>query len=150
MELKQRLSKKIIRNVLYTGLGQTCSILLLIVITPYMVSKLGIEKYGIWVLIGAIINYVGLIDLGVGTAYVKYIAEYYIKKDYKEINRIVNTGILFYLILGVLILILILKFDFIITNFFKFSQEHKSDFLFVFYGVLIIFVLNSIDRKSVV
>ncbi|MFV1952017.1 MAG: oligosaccharide flippase family protein [Nitrospinota bacterium] len=141
---EQRLSKKIIKNILYTGLGQICSILLLILITPYMVSKLGIERYGIWVLIGAIINYLGLIDLGIGTAYVKHIAEYYIKKDYKEINRIVNTGILFYLILGVLILILLLKFDFIITNFFKFSREHKSDFLFVFYGVLIIFVLSSI------
>ncbi len=54
-------------------------------------------------MVAVLTGYFGLLDFGIGTSFVKYIAEYYTKKDYKSINQIVNTGCIFYSIFAILI-----------------------------------------------
>jgi len=76
----------------------------LFVLTPYILSHVGLEKYGVWSIVGVLISYFGLLDLGVGASYVKYISEYYAGRKYKEINEIVCTGIVFYLIFSIIVI----------------------------------------------
>ncbi len=102
---KTTLSQKIIKNTIFGGTGRLWAILISLLLTPYIVSKLGIGRFGIWAIVSILIGYFGLVDFGVGTSYVKYIAEYHTKKDYQTINKIVNTGFVFYLVVGFTIIL---------------------------------------------
>ncbi len=103
--MTQTLSHKIVRNTIFNIIGRLWGMLVVLFLTPYIIGHIGTEKYGIWALVVVLTGYFGLLDCGVGTSFVKYISEYYTKKDYSGINRIVNTGFLLYAGFGALIVI---------------------------------------------
>ena len=93
---EQNISHKIIRNSVFNILGRAWGALVALFLIPYIIKYIGVERYGVWALVGVLTGYFGLLDFGIGYAFSKYIAEFYAKKDYDEINRIVNTGFVFY------------------------------------------------------
>ena len=97
--------RKIIRNTLYNSTARVLAIVIALILTPYIIHHIGGERYGIWAIIGMVTGYFGLLDLGVETAFVKYISEYHAKKEYQCINRVVNTGIIFYAFLVLVLLV---------------------------------------------
>lgn len=94
---------RIIRNSVFIFLGRTWFLLISLVLTPYLVVRIGNEAYGIWVLVGAFVGYVGLADFGFGTSFVKHIAEYEAKGDQDAVNAVLGAGLLFYSILSIFI-----------------------------------------------
>ncbi|MFH2035965.1 MAG: oligosaccharide flippase family protein, partial [Candidatus Zixiibacteriota bacterium] len=48
-------------------------------------------------------GYFGLLDFGIRSSFVKYISEYYGRKENDKINQVVNTGFIFYFIFGIVI-----------------------------------------------
>ncbi len=123
-------SKKIIKNTLFNSAGFLWSYLLSFALTPYIIHRIGIERFGIWAIANTAINFFVFFDLGIGSSFVKYIAEYNTKKDYKMINQVINTGLAFSLLfcLGICVIFLVLK-SFII-GLLKFSPEIYEDVLF--------------------
>ena len=71
---KQNLSQKIIRNTIFNIIGRGWGILIALFLTPYIISHIGVERYGMWAIIGAVTGYFGLFDFGIGTSFVKYIS----------------------------------------------------------------------------
>lgn len=47
-----------------------------IIYTPIMLRMLGQAEYGIYSLVGSIISYMSIVDLGFGNATIRYIAKY--------------------------------------------------------------------------
>jgi len=94
------LSHKLIRNTLFNFAGRSGAMVVTLLLTPYVVSKLGVRRFGVWSLILVIASYVGLLDLGLKASFVKYVAEYHARRDYEAINRVLNSGLALYLILS--------------------------------------------------
>ena len=46
-----------------------------LVVTPIIVGALGTEQFGIWALIGSILGFIGLLDLGIGPSVIRFAAE---------------------------------------------------------------------------
>jgi O-antigen/teichoic acid export membrane protein len=69
-------------------------------VTPVLVAGLGIRRYGLWALAGVLVNYLGLLDLGVGNAFVRFLAASRGEGDTGRFNGLVRTGILLYLAFG--------------------------------------------------
>ncbi len=135
-------SRKIIRNTIFSSAGLLWSYLLSFLLTPFIIHKIGIEAFGIWAIANTAINFFTFLDPGFGSSYVKYIAEYNTKKEYRTVNNVINTGFVFSLLfcVGVVGVYLLLK-SFII-GFLKFSPERYEDVLFVFFGILMVFIIN--------
>ena len=68
------------------------------VTTPILTRHLGPERYGIWVLVGATIAYVELLDLGFGGAVVSAVARVSAADDQDGLERTLNSA--FFLLLG--------------------------------------------------
>jgi len=81
---------------------------LMLLFTPYFIQKLGTDQYGIWMLVNSIIASIGIVNVGLGDAAIKFISKYRALGDNNNINRIVNTG--FSLSLFFLLVILLLGF----------------------------------------
>ncbi len=94
------LSQKTIKNSAYSFLGYTWPIVFSIFITPVVVKKLGITDFGVYTLVNTIIGFLTLIDLGLNIALVKYISEYYAKKDFISLERLLSSARSLYAIIG--------------------------------------------------
>lgn len=145
------ISEKIIRNTIFNTIGRFWGILVALILTPYIVHHIGVERYGIWAIVGVITGYFGLLDFGVRTSFVKYISEYYTKEDYKSLNEVVNTGFAFYFLFGWAIIIL----GFLLINpllkFFNIPINLYDEALFVFIlGIIIFGVSNALSVFSAI
>ncbi len=97
---------RIIRNTVSNSLNFGFLFLSNLFLLPFIVHSLGnIYFGGIWVIVGALTAYMGLIDLGMGMAFVKFISEYYTKGDEASVQEVVNTGITVYAVVGATLLI---------------------------------------------
>jgi O-antigen/teichoic acid export membrane protein len=77
-------------------------VILSFIMMPVIIYFIGVEEYGIYLLVTALTGYFGLLDLGMGKSLVKFIAEYYVKKDKQKVNEVVNTVFFIYLMVGII------------------------------------------------
>jgi O-antigen/teichoic acid export membrane protein len=77
---------------------------------PFMIHGLGDRAYGLWALVGVVVGYYGMLDLGLSQALGRYVARALARDDLEESNRLVNTGFLIYSLLGLLVFLAALAF----------------------------------------
>jgi|GEM_PF-4956440 len=94
----------IFSNTAYNIASTAVSFLFAYVMTPVILSRLGSEDYGIWVFLGifSINGYFSLLDFGFQGAATKYVAEFISKEDDKKLGEIINSSLLFFLLIGVI------------------------------------------------
>lgn len=93
-------SLSISRNFFWNLSGQSLEITITIITTPYIIYNLGVDLYGLFLIVGITTNYFWFMELGLGQATVKYISEYTAIQDWNEVNKIFWVSIFLYLILG--------------------------------------------------
>ena len=139
---KQDFSYKVVKNTVFNIIGYSWMIIVTLFLTPYIIRHVGIERYGIWVIIGLVTGYFGLLDFGIGQSFVKFISESYTKGDYKGINGIVNTGLWFYSIFGILCIVGGFFFIEPILSFFKIPPYLHNEASFIFLLGIAIFCVS--------
>jgi O-antigen/teichoic acid export membrane protein len=77
-----------------------------LVLTPFILREIGPASYGLWALIGSVTGYGALLDLGISSALIKYVAEYRAKQDYVQARRVVATALWVFSGLGLVVIAL--------------------------------------------
>lgn len=72
----QSRSVRFARNVSWSLVGQGAAAVAAFVFTPYLVHRLGPERYGLFVLLNALAGYLLLLTFGAGNASLKFVAEF--------------------------------------------------------------------------
>lgn len=85
-------SHRILTNTIWSVLSYAWPVLFSILITPIVVTSLGIRDFGVYTFINTVISLLGLLDLGISTAINKYLSEYHAQKDSKKIRDLVGTA----------------------------------------------------------
>ena len=144
--MTQSISHKIIKNTIFNAFGRFWGILVGILLTPYIIRHIGLERYGILTLVGATTGYFGLLDFGIGGSFVKYIAEFYAIKDSGKINQVIVTGFLFYSALAVFLAVVSIFAVKPLALFLKTQPGLYSETVFVFsIGIIIFGVSNALS-----
>jgi O-antigen/teichoic acid export membrane protein len=138
-----RIGHKIVRNTAYNIIGRIWFLGIGIFLTPYIISHIGVERFAVWALVGVITNYFGLLDMGVGSSYVKYISEFHTGKDYPSINKLINTGFAFYAVLALVIIAITLIILNPLIAFLKIPVALHSEARFVFVLAIVIFCASN-------
>jgi O-antigen/teichoic acid export membrane protein len=76
------------------------SIVIGLVMMPFLISTLGKEMYGLWLVISSVVTSYYLLDLGFNQAVTRYVAKYIHQKDSESANKVINTALLLYSSLG--------------------------------------------------
>ncbi len=95
------------------------STLIWLALTPFIIHSLGDVDYGIWVLVGSICGFYGILDLGITTSIVRYVSKYVALDDMEGMNTTVNTCLAMYIILAVLIIVFSIVMAFTFPFFFN-------------------------------
>ena len=92
-------------------------------LTPFILKSIGPSAYGLWAALGSIIGYFGLFDLGMGASTVKFTAEYCAHNRGGDLNKLLNTSIVIYLILGLIITVISLIIAPLIPHIFHLQSD---------------------------
>lgn len=93
---------RLIKNSGFILASQVWFTLLSLIATPYIVRTMGVDSYGVFAILLVFIGYLSYLDLGLGWALIKFVAEHEAKGDEEILQRSVAT-VLFTLILGGLV-----------------------------------------------
>lgn len=116
---EKTISKKIATNTIWMYMGFVVNAIIYLLTIPFFIYKLGVDSYGVFSIVSVVIGYVSLVDFGIGTFLIKFIAEYRVKKEYDKINKMISTSFILYLVLGFIGCGIILIFsDFFVNSLF--------------------------------
>lgn len=86
------------------GLLRAISLILSIVIAflmmPFVIHNLGERWYGLWVIVGSLIGYYGVLDFGLSSACQRFIAKAIHNNEDGEVNTVVNSSFLLFSVLS--------------------------------------------------
>lgn len=87
-----QLKKGAILSYLNIGLTNIIGLIL----TPFIIRSLGDSEYGLYILIGSIIGYISILDLGLNNTIIRYVSKYRAENDKIEEESFLATTMLIY------------------------------------------------------
>jgi O-antigen/teichoic acid export membrane protein len=117
----------------------------MLLVTPYFLNRLGSEKYGQWVLINSLIASLGILNLGLGDATIRYISKYRFSDPSRTV-KIANTTYSFYLAISIIGFIMLFVFLVIEQSFALFIPQDKNNFIQLLKLGLILFCIRLIEQ----
>lgn len=95
-----RLAHRTIQNALFNVGGWIFPVAVSFAFTPYIVRTLGASAYGVLTLVWSVIGYFTFLDLGLGQAVTKFVAEYTGCSDRRAVNHTIGAAVLVSIVLG--------------------------------------------------
>lgn len=93
-------SSKLLKNVFSNWAGFVFNAVIAFFLSPFVVHSLGNTYYGIWVIMMQLTGYLGILELGVRSSIVKYVAEYAARDEKTKLNQIVSSAVSIYFIIA--------------------------------------------------
>ena len=111
-------------------------ILILVIFTPIIISKLGVRDYGIFIFLNTVLTFLGLLDLGIGTATNKHVIEYYSTNQTDRLKKLLYSMNSVYLIMAFVYLFVCITIGLVMQKFFvKPGMEADYFILFLILGL---------------
>ncbi|HVR83584.1 MAG TPA: oligosaccharide flippase family protein [Planctomycetota bacterium] len=97
--LKQRL----LRNTFFNVVGHFWTLLLGLLLTPILISYLGLPEYGLYIVMTSILSWSWILDLGVPTALMRYLSDHAARGDEQRFSECLSTAMVIRIGSGMLI-----------------------------------------------
>ena len=144
--MSHRMSRTITRNALFSAARFIIVSLIVFVVTPYALHKLGSARFAVWALTGVLTTYTRLGDFGMARALIKFVSELDARHDLDAINGTVSSALLIFCAWGLLGWAAFLAVrEFVVTDLFRIPAALHDDAMFVFVGVVSIALLDLIS-----
>ena len=95
-----------------------------LVVTPIIVGALGTEQFGIWALIGSIMGFIGLLDLGIGPSVIRFAAEQRGRGARDETSELTSTAFAIYLVLTLVTMVLAFVLAWLLPHVVEISDQY--------------------------
>src|SRR5260370_25736494 len=99
-----RQGQRFVVNVIWNWIGVAAGLVTVLLLSLYLIRKLGPDGYGVWSLSFALVEYYWFFDLGVRSANVKYVAHYWAKGDREKVGEVISTSVIYACLLSLFIL----------------------------------------------
>jgi O-antigen/teichoic acid export membrane protein len=94
---------------------------------PFLVHRLGDTLYGIWILIISVTGYGALLDFGIRSSIIKYVAQYHAVNDHVRLNRVFNTSLFVYSLIGLVVVGAAFAFSAYFAELFNIASSVEKD-----------------------
>lgn len=123
------MKSKLLANSFSGTVLYAVNIIIAFFISPLFVHILGNHDYGLWELMISLVGYMGILDLGIGPALLRYVAIDYNNDNKSELQRVISSAQIFFMLIGTVtavILILLSFFPHIIVDANKIDLKYFS------------------------
>jgi O-antigen/teichoic acid export membrane protein len=77
-----------------------------LLLTPFFLTELGAQQFGIWVLINTTLQLISAFNFGLGDAIINFVSKDSIKANHKELNKTISTSLFLTSIISVVVVVL--------------------------------------------
>jgi O-antigen/teichoic acid export membrane protein len=89
-----------VRNAAYSLADYVAQPVAMLVAAPFLVHHLGLQQYGLWMLVSTILGGAGTLSTGFGDATLKYVSAYRARKDCAGVERTIRATLSINIVLG--------------------------------------------------
>jgi O-antigen/teichoic acid export membrane protein len=124
------------KNVSATWLGLLVQVAVGFFLSPFILHKLGDNAFSLWVLVFSLTGYYGVLDLGIRSSIVRYVARFAATGDENNLAKFLSTSVAFYVVVSLVVLLLTGIGFFHLQSIFKIPPDllESSRVLFVLAG----------------
>lgn len=101
-------------------------------VTPVIIAALGPAGFGAWALIQSFSGYYGIVNLGIGSALLRYVSHDLAVGNRESLHETISTTTAFFFATGVTVIGVVAALAFPAAGFFKVSAEQQSAFALTF------------------
>ncbi len=98
--------RQLARNVLNSYGNFFLAVVMSLILTRVLLRHLGTGTYGLWIVLLAIVGYIGLLDVGVSTAAVQRVARLMAEHDRDGVADLIRTAWVFFAVSGLLAIVI--------------------------------------------
>ncbi len=143
-------SKRLLaRNIFWNGAGTLFDAVVALVISPILIKGLGDTPYGIWILIGSLSSYFGLLDLGVRGSVGRFIAFHRGAGDRAAVNSTISTAMALCCASALIVLVVSVGLQFLFFHFFdvppSLAAETRLALWLICFNLALTFPLSLFD-----
>ena len=124
MELRVR---HIARNVFFNWFGTIANMAVGFFLSPFIVHRLGNVAFGVWVLAISVVAYLGLLDLGMQSAVLRFVSKGHTQNDHQGASEAISAALWVRLQISALILMLSVGLAAVFPHIFKIPAELAGD-----------------------
>ncbi len=95
--------RTVTRNTKWNAAGRLWEAAVSLVLIRYVADRIDPSALGLWFILGTVTGYAALFDLGIGSSFAKYVAEYAARDERSKVSSVVTVGLAFYLVLGIVL-----------------------------------------------
>ena len=137
-------------NALYSIAEYIAQPATMLLAAPFLVRRLGLAQFGIWMLVNAILGSMGILSTGFGDATVKYVSAYRGQKNDAGVERTIRATLTINTVLGTLFGALVWAFSpFSVYHIFKIEPEFHAACILAIRISAVILVLRSMESVFV-
>jgi O-antigen/teichoic acid export membrane protein len=81
------------RNILWNIAAFVWFSLIIVLVTPYMIRRMGLELFGLWAIISAVNSYLTALDLGLANALIRFLAVENERRDRRVLQGYLQSGV---------------------------------------------------------
>ncbi|WP_158250439.1 lipopolysaccharide biosynthesis protein [Aquimarina sp. I32.4] len=98
-----------------------------IVLTPFIISKLGNSEFGVYMAIGALVGTISVLDFGLNNTIIRFVAKYQAEKNRKEEENFLATVMIIYFVISILVILLGFLFYGYIDDYFDLMTNEEVE-----------------------
>jgi O-antigen/teichoic acid export membrane protein len=87
-------------NVFWSWLGVVVNVVLGLILSAILVRRLGVARYGVWVLLFSTMDYLRLLDFGLRAAVINRCARHKARDEWSGVNETIDTAIVYVLMMS--------------------------------------------------
>ena len=77
-----------------------------LILTPFIIRNLGQSEYGLYMLIGAFVGYIAILDFGLSNTIIRFVAKYRVENEKKKEENFLFITLIIYLVISFVVLII--------------------------------------------
>lgn len=125
----------LVRNIFSNWIGLVATILVGFLLTPFVIRELGHVGYGFWALLQSLLSYMFLLEFGVRASLNRHLAKFFALRSSFEANRVINTGLVVYLAVCLIVIVSSVALGLTFQQMFSF---HELDAQAILWAVVLV------------
>ena len=121
------LGQQIARNTMFMLVGRLVYVAGWTLIAPFMLAKLGADRFGLWSLLSVVSGLYVTFDLGISSALTKFVAEFRAAGDHAALRAVFTRGAALYFALSVAFAAALALFREPLLDFFRVAPALRAE-----------------------
>ncbi len=119
--------RSVVKNMVWNWAGVAAEAGVGLIMAPFLIRNLGLDMYGVWIVIGSLTGYFGMLDFGMRGAVGRFVAIRHAQNDRRGIEEVLGTAVAALVAVSVIATLLLLVVAQYPTQIFRIGPEHSRE-----------------------